>query len=77
MNPTRKPTSSAIRVLDDPRSAGEVLEPQAQEQRVEAPPAPPVVDPADEAAVVGLDRAAEAELGGHRDRDPGEDRGGR
>ena len=64
--PTRKPTEPAVAVLGDPRRPGEVLEPQAQEQLVHVPPAPPVVDVADEPRVIGLDRPAQPDVAAHR-----------
>ena len=80
-NPTRKPTGRPLVVLGDPRRAGEMLEPQPREELVHLAAAPPLVDLADEHGVVGLDRAAEADLAGARSScvviaaDAGSDRG--
>ena len=53
-------------VLDDPRRAGEVLEPQPRQDVVEPAAAPPVVDLPDDDGVVGFDRASEPQVVAHR-----------
>ena len=61
----------AVAVLGHPRRPGEVLEPQAREQLVHVPPAPPVVDAARRAAR-GRPRSA---VGAGCRRSPGTDPG--
>ena len=64
--PDQEPDGTAAIVLGDPRRPGEVLEPQAGEQLVDLPPAPPLIDQADEARMIGLGGAAEADVVAHR-----------
>ena len=69
--PDDEPVEPAILGLGDPRRPGEVLEPEAREQRPHpAAAAPPLVDDVDDGGIVGLGGPAEAHVAaafdGHR-----------
>src|SRR4051794_22025127 len=57
---------AGVGILGDPRRPSEVLEPESRQELVHRATAPPVVDLDDEAAMVSLDRATEADRLRHR-----------